>query len=519
MTAITDAGNNYLRDYVVDGLPTSGDNHPSKSEGRVVFATIDIALGSLGFAGAITVAKATLALLSGDLDHDADTLAIVYNDATPANNGIFAKSGDAGVGSWDQTDIMLPANFAEDLATVLAQMGQVAADAAAAEASAAAAAVDAGDAEEAKDAAEVARDQALSAAEATGPFVFYDTKADANTALAGLPANQLVQVWVDESQGNAHTVYKKAGGVYVLKGRLSVSEARLTAAFGEAHNVCLLGDLLTRSIDTNLNGIAVPANLGQVYIGNRNNSADAITTDSSLFPGGFAFRRWVDDGGTPVDAVASGLQLGYLDFRALFEGQFFNAASYDVVIDGSRVTTTGCPPPTRHRWAISDGLLVYVAMELWTDGCLQLGAYNGEDYFGPAEVGGSCKLFVNQSANEYAAIVAARPASGLSYGLRLHTAGATNADFIAVLSSGAGGGSIRGVFTGAGRLGIDTATPVCAIDVAGPIRCGQYTVATVPLASLGGGQEIYVSDESGGAVKAFSDGANWRRCTDRAVIS
>ncbi len=30
---------------------------------------------------------------------------------------------------------------------------------------------------------------------------------------------------------------------------------------------------------------------------------------------------------------------------------------------------------------------------------------------------------------------------------------------------------------------------------------------------------IYVSNESGGAVVAFSDGTSWRRLTDRAVVS
>jgi hypothetical protein len=30
---------------------------------------------------------------------------------------------------------------------------------------------------------------------------------------------------------------------------------------------------------------------------------------------------------------------------------------------------------------------------------------------------------------------------------------------------------------------------------------------------------IYVSDETGGAVMAFSDGSNWRRITDRAIVS
>lgn len=45
-----------------------------------------------------------------------------------------------------------------------------------------------------------------------------------------------------------------------------------------------------------------------------------------------------------------------------------------------------------------------------------------------------------------------------------------------------------------------------------------YTVSTLPSASIAGGM-IYVSDESGGAVMAFSDGTNWRRMTDRAIVS
>lgn len=30
---------------------------------------------------------------------------------------------------------------------------------------------------------------------------------------------------------------------------------------------------------------------------------------------------------------------------------------------------------------------------------------------------------------------------------------------------------------------------------------------------------VYVSDETGGGVPAFADGTNWRRVTDRAVVS
>ncbi len=46
-----------------------------------------------------------------------------------------------------------------------------------------------------------------------------------------------------------------------------------------------------------------------------------------------------------------------------------------------------------------------------------------------------------------------------------------------------------------------------------------YLVAQLPAAALWEGATVYVSNESGGAVPAFSDGTNWRRVTDRAVVS
>lgn len=51
------------------------------------------------------------------------------------------------------------------------------------------------------------------------------------------------------------------------------------------------------------------------------------------------------------------------------------------------------------------------------------------------------------------------------------------------------------------------------------IPLASYTVANVPDAEAWTGAVIYVSNESGGAVPAFSDGTDWRRFTDRAVIS
>lgn len=49
-------------------------------------------------------------------------------------------------------------------------------------------------------------------------------------------------------------------------------------------------------------------------------------------------------------------------------------------------------------------------------------------------------------------------------------------------------------------------------------RAGIYTVASLPPAA-GNTRLAVVTDEVGGATLAFSDGANWRRVQDRAVVS
>lgn len=52
------------------------------------------------------------------------------------------------------------------------------------------------------------------------------------------------------------------------------------------------------------------------------------------------------------------------------------------------------------------------------------------------------------------------------------------------------------------------------------VRIPSYTVATLPnVPPAQSPSLIYVSDETGGAVVAFSDGTNWRRVTDRAIVS
>lgn len=51
----------------------------------------------------------------------------------------------------------------------------------------------------------------------------------------------------------------------------------------------------------------------------------------------------------------------------------------------------------------------------------------------------------------------------------------------------------------------------------GPLLLKSFTVSTLPSAVAIG--LIFVTDETGGAVPAFSDGTDWRRTTDRAIVS
>jgi hypothetical protein len=51
-----------------------------------------------------------------------------------------------------------------------------------------------------------------------------------------------------------------------------------------------------------------------------------------------------------------------------------------------------------------------------------------------------------------------------------------------------------------------------------PLQLKSYTVLGVPAAASSLGQLVFVSNESGGAVPAYSDGTNWRRFSDGAII-
>lgn len=230
MGAISTTANTALRDFVTAGVPASGDHEPVKSEVRAAFGVIDAALASLGVNGAITVKKATKALLDADLAHIADVLAIVYDDAVAANNGIYVKSGGSGSGSWAITDVALPSSFAADIATAIAGLEAIEASEAAtltyrntAQTAASTAAINAGLTAADVAAADTSAAQAATAVELAGVSKFYDTKAAADADLAGIAANAVVHVWADENYSNARTAYRKEGGGLVFKKNLDAA--------------------------------------------------------------------------------------------------------------------------------------------------------------------------------------------------------------------------------------------------------------------------------------------------------
>lgn len=52
-----------------------------------------------------------------------------------------------------------------------------------------------------------------------------------------------------------------------------------------------------------------------------------------------------------------------------------------------------------------------------------------------------------------------------------------------------------------------------------PVMLKPFTVATLPSAAAWRWGLVGVSDEAGGTTLAFSDGTDWRRVQDRAVVS
>lgn len=97
-------GSEVWRDFVADGIPSSGANNPKKSDIRSWAGWLEnlVTSGMLS-SGPWFATKAAMSL-----GYAANTIAVVYNDPIAANNGLYIKSGASGSGSWTQLTSFLP---------------------------------------------------------------------------------------------------------------------------------------------------------------------------------------------------------------------------------------------------------------------------------------------------------------------------------------------------------------------------------------------------------------------------
>lgn len=92
-----------FRDYVTDGVATSGLQDVSKADARQCGSVIEAAMGNIGLSAMVGKIAVTRAVLDADLAHDEGVTALVYGDATDANNDLYTKVGASGAGSWTLT--------------------------------------------------------------------------------------------------------------------------------------------------------------------------------------------------------------------------------------------------------------------------------------------------------------------------------------------------------------------------------------------------------------------------------
>lgn len=94
------------------------------------------------------------------------------------------------------------------------------------------------------------------------------------------------------------------------------------------------------------------------------------------------------------------------------------------------------------------------------------------------------------------------------------TGAGTEGNFIVQTAPAAGSSSTQGTL--ATRLTVNSVSVAASV----PLKLSSYTVAGVPSASTAGaGSMIWVSNESGGACPAVSDGTNWKKIAVGATIS
>ncbi len=220
-----------------------------------------------------------------------------------------------------------------------------------------------------------------------------------------------------------------------------------------------------------------------------------------------------------VATAPTGDWSGHADAVAAFDGAawLFHAPRPGwrawVAAEGTVVTWTGS------AWSAT-GRLAGLGINTAPDGTNRLSSKSDAILFSHDDVtpgSGDMRLKLNKQATVDSATLLYQ--TGYSGRVEIGTAG-DDALHVKVSADGASWQEALVVDPASANVGIGTASPTTKLQVAGPIRPGTTTVAALPDAvASGAGAIVHVSDESGGAVLAFSDGSVWRRVTDRAIVS
>lgn len=168
--------------------------------------------------------------------------------------------------------------------------------------------------------------------------------------------------------------------------------------------------------------------------------------------------------------------------RILFKGN--TTTAFLIRADGYVTPTTG----------YTIGTTLLTNRQIWDSSGNTMAFYSG------GLVSGFKFLNTTDTTNSFTdGFVHIAPPTAATVGLVIKGAGSQTADFITYKNSG--GTALGGRYSN------------------GIPYVPSFTVGTLPSASTYTRGIIYVSDETGGATMAFSDGTNWRRMADRAVVS
>lgn len=211
-------------------------------------------------------------------------------------------------------------------------------------------------------------------------------------------------------------------------------------------------DLSLVNVPSDLGGNSEVTTNAMLYLANTFDSGaifiDQIGTGTA--GAGLVTRHAQGTAAAPTDVVTN-LQLGYMDFRAYSGTKFWQCASIAAHVDGT--FTTGQAPPSRLIFATNvanGGSTERMRLDRQGNLLINTTAVLLSSTNSPLQVKGT--------ANEWTVMIAASPASGAGYGLRLHTTPVTASDYAVAISAGAGTGSFVFSVNGLGNVNIGALT-------------------------------------------------------------